>query len=194
MGLGFIIVGWLLIIGILFITWLASLLLFIWGRKRKSLILKYLGGIPLGISSFIGILLVLFFCYAVFMAGLNLLSPSYVFKDSFGFSPTQDVRHLKGYTIVFGDGSDTYLKFQAEPKTIDKIVNTRFKEISEVEFKEMMKRGAVMDPPKSWNVLNGQPNKFYATNDYRNIERSNPAILCYDTTSYWVYFHYWEIE
>ncbi len=53
---------------------------------------------------------------------MDLLIPSRVFSNSFGFSPTGDVAGLKGYRFLIGDGGETRLEFYAKRETVEKII------------------------------------------------------------------------
>src|SRR5262245_50394750 len=45
---------------------------------------------------------------------LSGLFPSHVFETSFGFAPPRDVTDLQGYSFIFGENGETFLRFRAD--------------------------------------------------------------------------------
>lgn len=73
MGLGFVLLVWAVFAVVLGLVWAASLAVFLWGKAKGSRVLAWLGAVPLALSSFIGVLFVLFIACAVLYNGFLVL-------------------------------------------------------------------------------------------------------------------------
>jgi hypothetical protein len=89
--------------------------------------------------------------------------PSYAYYHHFGFSPTNDVTGLRGYTFSIFDGGQAYLRFHASPETVGRIIDSRFVEVDEVEF-----RREAQSPPPWWRPFDGKPSRFYKAEGFNN--------------------------
>lgn len=102
------------------VLWLGALIAFISSRFYKSKIARWIGFLPFAAMTAGAIW---------FVASLYYLStPAQVFKTSFGFTPTNDVREIKSKYWYFGDSGSTDLQFKANSQTIQRIVAMGLKE------------------------------------------------------------------
>jgi hypothetical protein len=91
MGGGVVLLFWLFVAAIYGIFWLLFLALFISGRRKKSPVLTWLGGIPLFCSTSFALL-----CAGTMVYGLVSVSkPANVYETSFGSQPPADVTNLQ---------------------------------------------------------------------------------------------------
>ena len=103
------------IIAVIFgVLWLGALIAFISSRYYQSKIIRWMGFL---------VFTALTACPIWFVASMYFYStPKQVFKTSFGFAPTSDVRDLESKYEYYGDYGTTDLKFKSNPQTIKRIV------------------------------------------------------------------------
>ncbi|MBO0861113.1 MAG: hypothetical protein J2P21_22040 [Chloracidobacterium sp.] len=116
-------------------------------------------------------------------------SPSLVFESSFGFSPTSDVKELEGGRSIFGDSGETFLRFRASRQTIQSIVaGRRLYEIDENMFMSQAPHDSASQ--SYWKPFDGKPTLFYESQRFDDSFGSSSAILCYDESAGVAHF-YW---
>jgi hypothetical protein len=192
MGAGVVILIWLLIAAVFGVFWLGFLALFLIGRSRKSRLLKSLGGVPLLCSS----------VFALWFAGTAVYGfiynqlPDNVYKSVFGFSPSADVTNIKSTYYYFADTGEFYLRFNASPQTINKIVRLGFtrhprSELSPEDSSGLDDQG----PPAWWKPVQTKSTRYYQARkrigDFSTMEEE---WLCYDASTQLAYYHYIGID
>lgn len=83
-------------------------------NARRSLII----GMTIILASYIALLFA-YHCWAT--------RPAAVFELAFGFAPTTDVTIHYSKQYILGDTGERVISFSANPKTVDRIVQLRFK-------------------------------------------------------------------
>lgn len=73
MGAGFVLLIWVIFAVVLGLAWGAFLGLFLFGTVKGSKLLSWLGGVPLAICSFMGLIFVLFVACAVIYNGFLII-------------------------------------------------------------------------------------------------------------------------
>jgi hypothetical protein len=183
MAIEFAIVFW--IVFACFLGVILAILRFFESRSRTA---EALSGVILGFGFFVT--LVVFFGLVTEIGEKNLQKnyPPRIFSKSFGFSPTEDVKILESSARFFysQDQSMTTMKFSAQPKTIEKILEVRnFVEIMPFEFRRMHHRELLpfADDPRM---------QFYRSESFASScdpdDGNCHAFLVYDKRSGEAYF------
>lgn len=172
--IGFFCLGVFLLVG-----WVGSFLLFIKGRRSKSRNLTIVGGTFFGLGTTTIILLVLYFIYSS--------SPVVVYQYTFGMKPPADVSNIKSSQYYFLDTGHTYLKFNASPNTVAKIISRGLQEKTDMRLDSS---GAPKwwDPPLNSDVEMYQG--YFEDRDF-GFEREQ---LIYDPATQTVYFYFLGID
>jgi hypothetical protein len=121
---------WLILLTGFLGCWLACLVGWLTGRKRKIRWLKWFAGVPLVAMTGLG----LFAAGAVIWGFYRSSSPPHVFEASFGFSAPTTTKFKSGSSWVFADSGDAEICFITDTNTIERIIKTGFVEISQEEF------------------------------------------------------------
>jgi hypothetical protein len=160
MGPGFVILIWLLIAAIFGAFWLASLVVFIIGRRKKSRFMTWLGGIPLS-----G--LTLLACLAIAVVGYGAIrsrNPRFVYQDTFHERPSSDVVAIQSDTWSFADSSHVYLRFHATENTFRRILPKDVPRVSYAEYREQMPVISGDSPPAWWIAPTEATSEIYLLN------------------------------
>lgn len=111
--------------------------------------------------------------------------PSYVFRGAFGFAPPSDISELEGSRSSLGDADITSLTFRAERTTVDRIIGTRFVELSEDESVGIRLYASDDDPSNR---------AFYAAPAARVYRAPDGGTLIYDEPSGFVAFRRFALQ
>ena len=192
MGPGCVIVVWLAVAAVVGNIWLACLLIFLFGRRRKSRLLVWLGGIPLiGITG-----IALLAGGVVGFAMIRSTNPRYVYRDTFHEPPSSDVRHIRSKVWSFADEGEVFMRFEASPETFRRIVPEKMEKVSYPDYKKKMP-GNNLKPPAWWSPPTEQTSEIYiAVPDFGHGERfaSETKLLTYDATTETVLYFYLGID
>ena len=179
MGPIFGILLWAVILGLLIALTLISAVILFFGWKRKSLLLKLLGGIPLSLC-----LLVIGSFGILFAWGLyDSFTPSRVFEIEFGFAAPPEVTELRGYAWVFFDSGKALLRFKAPPDIVRRIVSQRLQEAT-AEDAAPYSAGT----PDWWGPSTGPNVKVYISEQWTESFATSRAALYYDPDTRIVHF------
>lgn len=186
MGLGVVLIVWLIFAVAAACAWLFCLAIFVvatWKRWRiaQVLFLIPLVGMPLtGLA--LGVVV-------VFLTGRGFYAPL-VYREEFHEPPTSDVRELTGYKFGIADGANCYLRFIARPESVAHLVaKAKFQPTTEGEFRFRTEDHGI--PPHSWSPFRGKPTQFYVSKDFDRSFPSSTAYLSYDPATGVVHFA-WE--
>ena len=156
MGPVFSLVIWLIVAFFFVVLWIGSLITAIFGWRRKSIILKWIGGVPL-------VLLTLF---AVLIAGIVIVSfvrsniPQYVYEDTFHEKPTDDVKHIKTNVSGFGDSYSAFIRFESDCNTFLRLLPKESKRVTLEEFQSEMP-GLNLNPPSWWYTIDSTTSEIW---------------------------------
>ncbi len=177
MGIGFVILIWLIVGGVLLAVYrgLSGL-----ARRspRAALLKRVLVALVAAVAIPVSALMAFNFAQGYF--------PASVFEASFGFRPPPDVKVLEGRRSVFGDSGAAYLRFRASRQTVERIVNPRFSEISRAEFV------AAINAPETEEVRTqaGASTRYFRASHDDDSFASSQAYLSYEETTGQVYFQW----
>src|SRR5262245_60041081 len=118
MGLGVVIVGWLIIATVAVLFWLFCLAAFAiaWWRRWRTI--RILAAIPL-----VGMpLTAALFGSVVVISTVRGFYPPHVYREEFHEAPTSDVHDLRGYKWGIADGAYCYLRFHARRATVTRLI------------------------------------------------------------------------
>jgi hypothetical protein len=114
--------------------------------------------------------------------------PAVIFRSSFGFSPTPDVKILHSCRAQPAHIESTYLEFYADESTIERVLKNGFAPISAQDIIECF------NIPDWWTPNTGRGARIYATGttdpEYRGDFRYffSHQLLIYDPTSKKAYY------
>ena len=173
------------IIAVVFgVIWLATLLVFIASRFIPSNGWRWAGFLPFAATTS---------CALWFVGSIYFLStPPQVFKTSFGFAPTNDVREIKSKYWYFGDTGITYLKFKANPETIKRIVTLGLVEAGSTPSQSSASIGD--DVPDWWRPESHSGTRIYTKSNRIRDFASEEEMLCYDETAQQAYYSFQGID
>lgn len=157
MGPGIVILFWGVIAGVGAIVWLGGLVLFVVGRKRKSRLLQWIGGVPVVTLTIIGVVAAGMFSYFLVRACV----PQYVYEDTFHRMPANDVKEIKSNTWSFADSAHVYLKFRTTYKTFKEILPKNLVRVSFSEYMEKMPVLTGESLPPWWNSPSERTSEIY---------------------------------
>jgi len=181
MGPLFVILIWLFLASIFLAFWTGAFLLFISGRRRKSRIATWLGGI----------LLVFITLPAIALVGLVANSyarrnnPKLHYADIFHERPGSDIKNLRNESSSFADSEHTFMRFEANPETFHRIVPKHLKKVSFADYRKEMP-GNNLDPPSWWAPPTENTSEIYLfVPDLGSGKRfgSESELLTYDTAT-----------
>ena len=104
------------------IGWLGSLVLLIAGRIHRWPLLSIVSGV-----SFVALTAIL---AVVIFSLARTPNPTEVFAEAFGFRPSADVSNLQSEYSYWFDSRVIYLKFNASPATVDRIIYPEYRHVS----------------------------------------------------------------
>lgn len=181
-----------LVIAVAFgVFWVLFLALFISGRRTKSQLTIWVGGVLLALQTGIGV-----------KAGYEAISiwkPENVYKTTFGSSPPNDVTNIQSYYYYLGDLGMTYLKFNASPSTIRNLTAkgwTRLKGqgLADARASNDTHRDADDDTPSWYKPKVTQSTVIYrAKNRFGDFARENET-LTHDTATQQAYYDFLGID
>jgi hypothetical protein len=141
-GPGCVIVIWLAVAAVVETIWLVGLLTFLFGRRRKSRLLIWLGGIPLVVITCIALLVGGLFGFVM----IRSMNPRYVYRDTFHEPASPDVHHIRSKVWSFADEAEVFIRFEARPETFRRIVPEKMEKVSYSDYKKKMP-GSNLKPP-----------------------------------------------
>jgi len=174
---------WGIIALVFFGIWFATLIGFISSRFFKSKVVRWLGFLPFaGMTG-----------YAIWLAATlyYLSTPPKVFERTFGFAPTGDVREIQSQYWYFGDTGSTYLKFKAEPQTIQRIVKIG---LDQRPIPEVNNYLSAESDPQWWQPQPGSITHFYMQANRLKDFASENEMLCYDERTQQAYYMFLGID
>lgn len=183
MGIGIVILFWLIVGGVLLTIYVALRSL---GRTSKKA--NLLKNVFVAVVAAITIPLA-----ALVIANLALgFFPSYVFRSTFGFDPPPTVSELEGGRSVFGDSGETYLRFRTDKATINKLVGTRFVEL---DAQEKSRHLAQASKGSGDAVLFAKPTtRVYEAITFDDTFSLSTATLVHDEASGMTEFHWLGVD
>lgn len=155
------------------VLWLLSLSVLILGWITKKRWLKWLGGLPLGLLTAVGLFAFGVICWETYASR----SPKHVFAESFGFAAPQGTFFESGYWTVFGDSGQARLEFATDANTIQRILDTGFVEITRQEF-------------RSHKEVRGNPTRFFKKSPFGRGFGHDVAYLSVEETTGHVWFEW----
>lgn len=191
MGGGIVILVWLFLAAIYGLFWLLFLSLFIAGRRKKSHLLTWLGGVPLLLSSSFAV-----FCVGTMAYGLISVSkPANVYEISFGSQPPADVTNMQSSYYSFADTGTAFLKFNTSLTTVSKLTGKGWTRLSGQKLQDESFSFFTGEQTPNW----WRPTKTKATIIYTAEKRSGnfaseSEVLTYDTVSKQAYYAYIGID
>jgi hypothetical protein len=132
---------------------------------------------------------VVLFCWME-VASYHATLPTVIFRTSFGFDPTPDVKILNSFRDLANKWDEVYMEFYADEPTIDRILQNGFARIS---FEDIIERSTA---PTWWLPNTGPGVRIYATRtddpDFHGEFRFSFShqLLIYDPANKKVYYHY----
>jgi hypothetical protein len=161
------------------VGWLGSLALLITGRIHRSTPLSIVGGVSL-------IALTMVLAVAIF-GFFRTPNPTEVFTKAFGVGPSVDVDKLQSEYSYFMDSGFIYLKFNASPMTVDRIVARGLN-------RSTLSCNSNVEPPGWWIQPAGTDIDRYYGEFHNRDFASECEELIYDRSSNTVYFFYIGID
>ena len=147
MGAGFVIILWLIALGIVGTIWIGLVVLCIVGWKKKKPWLKWLAGIPAALMLAFGLLLGGLFAYGTYEA----LNPNSVFKNTFGDRPSQKISDLHSSLWWFADTGSVYLRFKTTEEEFRHLAPKRLAALPMEEIKRQTPSEYGSEPPSWWS-------------------------------------------
>ena len=102
-----------------------------------------------------------------------------VFQATFKSNPPQDVTDLQGFEIGFRDNSTNYLRFNAPPSTVKRLVGNTFAPTTAATFKA----GISGQTPPWWRPTANSTTKYYSSTGFHPTFSSGDAYYSYDSNS-----------
>jgi len=91
---------------------------------------------------------------------LRSTNPRYVYHDTFHEKPSVDVQHLRSRVWSFADTSDVFIRFEASPETLHRVLPKAMQRVSYADYKRRMP-GNNLDPPAWWRPPNSTTSEIY---------------------------------
>jgi hypothetical protein len=187
MGPLFVIIFWLIFVSFFTILWIGSLILFLVGWRKKKRLLKWLGLAPLAGLTLFALLIAGVFAVVV----VRMITPKYVFADSFGEKPNADVVNIRSKVWSFADEGDVYLQFQAPPETFHHLMQKRLK--GPVANSPYLIDGS--DRPNWWRSVDPANSEIYVwRNPGEGRFASETILMTYEPRDRIVQYHYVGID
>jgi len=162
MGAGFVIMFWLIALGIIGAVWCGLVVLSIVGWKQKKPWLKWLAGVPAALMLAFGLLIGGLLAYGT----LTSMSPNSVFTNTFHEAPSAKVSDIESSLWWFADTGSVYLRFKANEEEFRRLVPRRMTEHTMEAIKEAAPSESGSELPAWWNYQY-QPNWIYFFRDNR---------------------------
>ena len=110
-----------------------------------------------------------------------------VFHATFNSLPPQDVTELQGDGHAFRDNSTNYLRFNAPPSTVKRLVGNTFAPTTAATFKA----GISGQTPPWWRPTANSTTTFYSSTGFHPTFSSGNAYYSYDSDAQLVHL-YWD--
>jgi hypothetical protein len=191
MGAGFVLAFWLFLAAIYGCFWLMFLALFVSGRRKKSGLLTWLGGIPLALSTGFAVL-----CIGMMIYGLISVSkPANVYEISFGSQPPADVTNMQSSYYCFADTGTAFLKFNSPPVTVGKLtakgwVRLTGQKLRAENFSNFTGEGT----PSWWKPNKSKTTSVYAAENRFGNFAGEYEVLTYDAVTKQVHYAFIGID
>ena len=192
MGPGFVILIWLFIAGVFGSFWIAALVIFLIGRRKRSRLMMWSGGIPVVCLTTMALGIAGLFGYGI----IRVTNPRYVYKDSFGEPPSTDVSRIRSKVYSFADEAHVFLTFKATPETVHRIVPKTLRRVSYGEYGRKMP-GNNLVPPSWWKAPNESTSEIYLlATDFGEGKRfaTETILVSYDNETKTVMYFYLGID
>ncbi len=192
LGAGCVIVIWFVAAVVLGSIWLGCLLIFLFGRSRKSRLLAWLGGVPLVAITLAGIAIAGVVGFGI----VRSMSPRYVYRDTFHESPTADVRHLRSKVWSFADEGHVFMRFEVSPETFRRIMPDDLQKVSYAEYRKRMPSSNIQ-PPSWWSPPTETTSDIYIGFPEFGLGKrfaSETTLLTYDASSQTAMYFYLGID
>jgi hypothetical protein len=179
---------WVLIICVLAVLAIPFLILFIIGVRKRSRILKWIGGVP--VTGFLVLVVLLFGSFVIsivhpYSDTTNGQTIRQSFVSNFDLQPGSDFVPLHQRIFGVADTGCMYIQFKASPVTFERIRAKKFETIQQSEF--FSHTGGPNAPP--WWVQTNQAGGIYYKNaDWKGPFYGNEAHIFYQPESNLVYF------
>jgi hypothetical protein len=181
MGPAFVILFWLILAGIYGCIFLAFAGVWFWGKKKKIVWLKWLGGISAIGMATLALFMILLFSWGIIRAK----NPQWVFKTTFDVSPPPSVSKIQSSYYWFADTGDVYLRFQTSQEEFNKLVSTNLIKKTAEEMKCDTPGEAGGDAPDWWDYKI-QSDWIYYLRNYSSANDSGPKGF-FSETEYFAY-------
>ncbi|MBW3635520.1 MAG: hypothetical protein KY445_03510 [Armatimonadetes bacterium] len=158
--------------------WLVSLVVFVLGRKRKSSLWSWLGGVPLGLFSVLALAVVGSILYGTYWNS----NPANIYRLAFEKEPAPDVTVLQSYNYAFADTGITFLKFKAAPQTIAQLTKSPWRLIPRKDRADAL-GNIPEEKPTWWNPKISVETQVYLCSNRQKSFASENEILIYDPIS-----------
>ena len=109
-----------------------------------------------------------------------------VFQATFNSLPPKDVTGLQGDGHAFRDNSTNYLRFNAPPSTVQRLVGKTFAPTTAATFRDGISRKL----PPWWKPTANSMTKFYSSPGFHPTFSSGDAFYSYDSNAQLVHL-YW---
>jgi hypothetical protein len=192
MGLGFVLMLWLVIAAILGAIWIAAVVLFITFRKDGLKVGTWLSGVVVVALPLMGILTASVTVYDIVRASI----PTCVFNDTFHSAPGEDVRNITSKVWWFADVGSVYIRFETDIDTFRELVPEGLPKVTREEFEQKM-WGENSDPPTWWKPPFAAGDEIYLTSTgFGNGKEfaSESTIFTYDSQNHVAYYHFIGID
>jgi hypothetical protein len=192
MGPLFVILIWLFLAGMFSAFWVGAFLLFNSGRRRKSRIATWTGG-------------VLLVCITLpVIAAVGLVANSYArrnnprlhYADIFHERPTTDVKDLRNESSSLADSEHTFMRFKTSPETFHRIVPKHMKKIGYRDYQKE-RPGDNLVVPSWWRSPTENTTEIYLfVPDWGSGRRfaSESELLTYDAATKTVMYFFIGID
>ena len=147
MGPAFVILFWLILAGIYSFVFLAFVGMWFFGKKRKIIWLKWLGGLPATGMAALALLVV----SVVALGIICSMNPRWVFKETFNAVPPASVSKIQSSFYSFADSGDVYLRFQTSQEEFEKLASTNLVKKTAEEMKDDAPGEFDENIPKWWD-------------------------------------------
>lgn len=125
----------------------------------------WLGGVPLLAISALGLALAGLVGFEV----LRSTIPRYVYQDTFHEKPSADVEHLQSRVWSFADEGEVFLRFQAGPETVHRVVPRMMQRVSYPDYCRRMPPRHIK-PPAWWQPPTEATSEIYLSLPERGRE------------------------
>ena len=149
MGPAFVILFWLILLGIYALLWGGSLVLFLVSLAQKRRWLKILASVPLCTLTLAALLL----AGAVIVGIIQSMRPAFVFQQVFRQEPTAAITDIQSKYWTFADSGTIYLKFRCSLEDFQSLKPDRMQPLSYPEAEQILHAyrdvlPAWFDPPE----------------------------------------------